>query len=146
MSVSATKRQANDEPSSAAQLVCWVPRGGLGPPDGSLSPAAAGGNLCAGACRVVAPTAVPPPPHTGWLHPATRAILHDYTLYSSTKDAYVTVRLVIEIGLDHGLFIPTKHVRMLMLTDWPEQSVVVEFIFYGASSVRRLDQILGSGN
>ena len=40
------------------------------------------------------------------------------------------MRLVIEIGLDHGLFIPTKHVRMLMLTDWPEKSVVVEFIFY----------------
>ena len=31
----------------------------------------------------------------GLLHPATRVIFHDFTIYSGTKDAYVNVRLVL---------------------------------------------------
>ena len=50
--------------------------------------------------------------NAGLLHPATRAIMHDFTIYSANKDAYVNVRLVIEIGLEHGMFIPSKHVRI----------------------------------
>ena len=66
----------------------------------------------------------------GLLHPATRVIFHDYTIYSGTKDAYVNVRLTLEMGLDHGLLIPTRHVRLVRLTSWPEYAVVFEVMFY----------------
>ena len=57
-------------------------------------------------------------------------IFHDYTIYSSTKDAYVNVRLTLELGLDHGLFIPTRHVRLVRLTAFPEYVVAFEVMFY----------------
>lgn len=66
----------------------------------------------------------------GLLHPATRAIFHDFTIYSATKDAYVNVRLVLEIGLEHGMYIPSKHIRIVWLTDFPESRVVFEVAFY----------------
>ena len=66
----------------------------------------------------------------GWQHPTTRALFHDFTLYSATKDCYIGVRLVMEIGLDHGLFIPTKHVKLIWLQSYPDQSVIVEYLFY----------------
>lgn len=66
----------------------------------------------------------------GLLHPATRAIMHDFTIYSANKDAYVNLRLVVEIGLEHGMFIPSKHVRVVWLTNFPESRVVFEVSFY----------------
>ena len=66
----------------------------------------------------------------GLLHPTTRVIFHDYTIYSGTKDAYVNVRLVMEIGVDHGMFIPTRHVRIVWLTNWPEYKVAFEVLFF----------------
>ena len=66
----------------------------------------------------------------GLLHPATKAIFHDFTVYSATKDAYVNLRLVLEIGLEHGMVLPTRHVRLVWLDSWPESKVVVEFLFY----------------
>ena len=66
----------------------------------------------------------------GLLHPATRVVFHDFTIYSATKDAYVNVRLVLEIGLEHGMFIPSKHIRIVWLTNFPESRVVFEVAFY----------------
>jgi hypothetical protein len=48
-------------------------------------------------------TPVQPLLDAGLLHPATRVVMHDFTIYSATKDAYVNVRLVVEIGLEHGI-------------------------------------------
>ena len=48
-------------------------------------------------------TPVQPLLDAGLLHPATRVVMHDFTIYSATKDAYVNVRLVMEIGLEHGI-------------------------------------------
>jgi hypothetical protein len=54
----------------------------------------------------------------GWLTPRTRAIFHDFTLYSATANAYVTTRLVIEIGSDHQLWIPAKHISVVYPHAW----------------------------
>jgi hypothetical protein len=38
----------------------------------------------------------------GLLHPATNVIFHDFTIYSATKDAYATVRLVLQVRIVEG--------------------------------------------
>eukprot|EP01052_Picozoa_sp_SAG31_P017841 SAG31_NODE_1239_length_9169_cov_18.922492_5_plen_102_part_00 len=40
----------------------------------------------------------------GWISSKTRAIMHDFTIYSAPAHLYVNVRLVIEIGVDHGSY------------------------------------------
>ena len=51
--------------------------------------------------------------YSGWMSDRTRAIIHDFALYSAQKDAYVSVRLVLEYGPEHGGFICSKHVRAI---------------------------------
>eukprot|EP01043_Picozoa_sp_COSAG02_P065500 COSAG02_NODE_9907_length_2077_cov_2.172902_2_plen_388_part_01 len=53
--------------------------------------------------------------YSGWMTDRTRAIFHDYALYSANKDAYVSVRLVLEYGPEHGGFLTSKHVRIFFL-------------------------------
>ena len=79
--------------------------------------------------------------NAGLLHAATRVIFHDYTIYSATKDSYVNVRLTLEIGLDHGIFIPSRHVRLVRLTAWPEYSVAFEALFYAMLLVLALENV-----
>ena len=79
--------------------------------------------------------------NAGLLHAATRVIFHDYTIYSATKDSYVNVRLTLEIGLDHGVFIPSRHVRLVRLTAWPEYSVAFEMLFYAMLLVLALENV-----
>jgi hypothetical protein len=86
--------------------------------------------------------------YSGWMSDRTRAIIHDYTLYSAHKDAYVAVRLVLEYGPEHGGFICSKHVRIFVLNEWPDFVVMLEMTFYSilfmliARDVRELLQLV----
>ena len=80
-----------------------------------------------------------------WVHPTTRVIFHDYTLYSSTQDCYATVRLVLENSLDTGVLLPTKHIRLMYFTDFPEQRMIVEFFFYTLVAMYLIDNLVHFG-
>ena len=74
---------------------------------------------------------------------SARALFHDYTVYSGTKNAYVQTRLVLEIGLDHGSLIPMKHVRIVWLTDsWTDAKVLSEWAFYSILAGLIIDMLL----
>eukprot|EP01043_Picozoa_sp_COSAG02_P013373 COSAG02_NODE_533_length_20665_cov_216.617281_16_plen_1091_part_00 len=68
--------------------------------------------------------------YSGWMTDRTRAVFHDYALYSANKDAYVSVRLVLEYGPEHGGFLTSKHVRIFFLNKWPDRTVILEMTFY----------------
>lgn len=68
--------------------------------------------------------------YSGWMSDRTRAVFHDYALYSANKDAYVSVRLVLEYGPEHGGFLKSKHVRIFFLNSWPDRTVLLEMTFY----------------
>lgn len=58
----------------------------------------------------------------------------DFTIYSAPAQSYVSVRLVIEIGIDHGVLIPSKHVRLLALRGmstqhFPSFALILELSF-----------------
>ena len=50
---------------------------------------------------------------TGWVSSQTAGIFHDFTLYSAKADAYVNLRLFLEIKARHQIWVPMKHVRVL---------------------------------
>jgi hypothetical protein len=66
----------------------------------------------------------------GWLTPQTRAIFHDFTVYSAAFNAYVTTRLVIEIGLDHQLWIPAKHISVIYPHAWDSNSTFFSDVMF----------------
>ena len=74
----------------------------------------------------------------GWLTPQTRAIFHDFTVYSAAFNAYVTTRLVIEIGLDHQLWIPAKHISVIYPHAWDSN------LTFFSSSTSRISPMLSN--
>jgi hypothetical protein len=85
---------------------------------------------------------------TGWLHPQTRAIFHDFTLFSPAASAYVNVRLVVEIGVADQVYVPNKHFRVLAmktLADFPDIDVVIEMLFMILLGYQVLEDIYSYG-
>ena len=71
---------------------------------------------------------------SGWMDIDTRAMFHDFTVFSpSFGNAYVNVRMLVEVGLDTGVVLPWKHTRMFWMTDirkFPTKNLVIEFVYF----------------
>eukprot|EP01052_Picozoa_sp_SAG31_P030355 SAG31_NODE_3107_length_4667_cov_4.409807_4_plen_220_part_00 len=74
-----------------------------------------------------------------------RAMIHDFTLFSpSYGNAYVNVRLLVEVGLDTGVVLPWHHIRMFWMHD-PRKfhaSLAFEFAYFIMVFILILDEIM----
>ena len=68
----------------------------------------------------------------GWWDQQTVAIFHDLTVVSANKEMYCHIRLLLEIGADHGLIKPSVEMSVLFLDDVASGKVLIEtfFMFY----------------
>eukprot|EP01043_Picozoa_sp_COSAG02_P090833 COSAG02_NODE_27636_length_605_cov_1.171937_1_plen_153_part_01 len=60
------------------------------------------------------------------------AIFHDLTVVSANKEMYCHIRLLLEIGADHGLIKPSVEMSVVFLDDIASAKVLIEtfFMFY----------------
>lgn len=65
----------------------------------------------------------------GWADPQTVAIFHDVTVVSANKEMYCHVRMLLEIGGNHGLLKPSVALSVLFLDDVASAKVLLETLF-----------------
>ena len=65
----------------------------------------------------------------GWWDAKTRVVFHDFTIYSSSADAFMVVRLTCEIGLQHGTMLVSHDMRYLRLRELIGLEQFVEYAF-----------------
>ena len=67
----------------------------------------------------------------GWWDPQTVALFHDLTVVSANEEMYCHVRMILEIGANHGLMKPSVHMSVVFLDDVSSWKVLLETIFMG---------------
>ena len=65
----------------------------------------------------------------GFWDAKTRAVFHDFTIYSSSMDAFMVVRLTCEIGLQHGTILVSHDMRFLRLRELIGAEQFLEYAF-----------------
>jgi hypothetical protein len=65
----------------------------------------------------------------GWWDPQIVAIFHDLTVVSANKEMYCHMRLLLEVGANHGLIKPSVQMSVLFLDDIASGKVLLETFF-----------------
>lgn len=65
----------------------------------------------------------------GWWDPQVVAIMHDLTIVSVNKEMYCHVRLLLEVGANHGRIKPTVQTSIVFLDDVASGKVAAEALF-----------------
>ena len=66
---------------------------------------------------------------SGWWDARTTAIFHDFTVAAS-NGMYCHCRLVLTVGINHGLIHKSIEMRMVWLESFPDQNVVLDIVFF----------------
>ena len=66
----------------------------------------------------------------GWWDARTRVVFHDFTVYSASMDAFMAVRLTVELGLGHGTMLVSQELRYLELRKLGGFTQLAEYFFY----------------